>query len=290
MLPEMDPPRWFPAQPLRLRLLGAPDRGGAHRGALVYRPVREIPIMHHELRRRRAAAPPAEDHRPRGARPSSSSTACSTCTRPFGWSACGAPQDGALDHLDRQEADGAAASSCSWVYSIMARPAGYPLDHPVIEKALRGLEGFTIVEGENTRRLEACQSTWCRTPPSRWSRSATQATWPATLRSEGGGMARRRGGHPPRRLGRSSAAVLSLMGGWAFEFANDGTRTSTTPPRSCWRSVGPPAPRRWTRPSGSRRRLDGRDALQGRRLGGRSTSTTSRGARAAPAVLRLRAR
>jgi squalene-hopene/tetraprenyl-beta-curcumene cyclase len=34
---------------------------------------------------------------------------------------------------------------------------GYPLDHPVIRRALDGLDGFTIVEN-GMRRLEACQS------------------------------------------------------------------------------------------------------------------------------------
>ena len=34
---------------------------------------------------------------------------------------------------------------------------GYPLDHPVLERALTGLDAFTIAD-EQGRRLEACQS------------------------------------------------------------------------------------------------------------------------------------
>jgi squalene-hopene/tetraprenyl-beta-curcumene cyclase len=59
----------------------------------------------------------------------------------------------------RQEADG------SWggiqppmVYSTIALVLqGYPLDHPVIAAALRGLDGFAV-DDETGRRIEACQS------------------------------------------------------------------------------------------------------------------------------------
>ncbi|MGO9657887.1 MAG: squalene--hopene cyclase [Acidimicrobiales bacterium] len=59
----------------------------------------------------------------------------------------------------RQEADG------SWggiqppmVYSTIALVLqGYPLDHPVIAAALRGLEAFAVDDGSG-RRIEACQS------------------------------------------------------------------------------------------------------------------------------------
>ncbi len=61
--------------------------------------------------------------------------------------------------LRRQEADGGwGGIQPPWVYSIMAlHLQGYPLDHPVIRRALEGLDGFTIVE-DGMRRLEACQS------------------------------------------------------------------------------------------------------------------------------------
>jgi len=61
--------------------------------------------------------------------------------------------------VERQEADG------SWggiqppmVYSTIALVLqGYPLDHPVVAAALRGLDAFTL-DDEAGRRIEACQS------------------------------------------------------------------------------------------------------------------------------------
>jgi squalene-hopene/tetraprenyl-beta-curcumene cyclase len=61
--------------------------------------------------------------------------------------------------IRRQEADGCwGGIQPPWVYSLMAlHLLGYPFDHPVMAKGLKGLESFTIVEGDH-RRLEACQS------------------------------------------------------------------------------------------------------------------------------------
>jgi squalene-hopene/tetraprenyl-beta-curcumene cyclase len=61
--------------------------------------------------------------------------------------------------VDRQEADGSwGGIQPPWVWSIVALHArGYPLDHPVVVKALDGLDTFTI-EDEQGRRIEACQS------------------------------------------------------------------------------------------------------------------------------------
>jgi squalene-hopene/tetraprenyl-beta-curcumene cyclase len=61
--------------------------------------------------------------------------------------------------LRRQEADGGwGGIQPPWVYSIMAlHLLGYPLTHPAIEKALAGLDGFTL-DRSGRRRLEACQS------------------------------------------------------------------------------------------------------------------------------------
>jgi squalene-hopene/tetraprenyl-beta-curcumene cyclase len=60
---------------------------------------------------------------------------------------------------DRQEQDGSwGGIQPPWVYSLMAlHLRGYPLDHPVIQRGLGGLEKFTIEE-PGVRRLEACQS------------------------------------------------------------------------------------------------------------------------------------
>jgi squalene-hopene/tetraprenyl-beta-curcumene cyclase len=61
--------------------------------------------------------------------------------------------------VDRQEADGGwGGIQPPWVYSLIAlHLLGYPLDHPVMERGLSGLETFTLEDGRG-RRLEACQS------------------------------------------------------------------------------------------------------------------------------------
>jgi squalene-hopene/tetraprenyl-beta-curcumene cyclase len=61
--------------------------------------------------------------------------------------------------IRRQEADGGwGGIQPPWVYSVLAlHLLGYPMDHPVIAKALTGLDGFLVDEGDQ-RRLEACQS------------------------------------------------------------------------------------------------------------------------------------
>jgi squalene-hopene/tetraprenyl-beta-curcumene cyclase len=61
--------------------------------------------------------------------------------------------------VDRQEADGCwGGIQPPWVYSLIAlHLCGYPLDHPVMERGLSGLDSFTI-DDERGRRLEACQS------------------------------------------------------------------------------------------------------------------------------------
>jgi squalene-hopene/tetraprenyl-beta-curcumene cyclase len=65
--------------------------------------------------------------------------------------------------LARQEADGGwGGIQPPWVYSILAlHLLGYPLDHPAMVAALRGLDGFLVHEESpqgTLRRLEACQS------------------------------------------------------------------------------------------------------------------------------------
>ena len=79
--------------------------------------------------------------------------------RPLGWL-----REAALNRAEawivrRQERDGSwGGIQPPWVNSIIALALrGYPLDHPVIARALEGLDSFTIDDGQ-TRRLEACQS------------------------------------------------------------------------------------------------------------------------------------
>src|ERR1700758_4482006 len=60
---------------------------------------------------------------------------------------------------ERQEADGSwGGIQPPWVWSVIGLHAlGYPLDHPVIVKALAGFDAFTIDERDRLRP-EACQS------------------------------------------------------------------------------------------------------------------------------------
>jgi squalene-hopene/tetraprenyl-beta-curcumene cyclase len=61
--------------------------------------------------------------------------------------------------VERQERDGSwGGIQPPWVWSVVAlRALGYELDHPVVSRALRGLDTFTI-DDELGRRVEACQS------------------------------------------------------------------------------------------------------------------------------------
>ena len=122
--------------------------------------------------------------------------------------------------IARQEADGCwGGIQPPWVYSIMAlHLLGFGLDHPVIAKAIAGLERFTIREN-GTRRLEACQS----------------PVWDTVLTM----TALADAGLPPDHPALVSAANWVLAeeirqpgdwqvrrpqtppGGWAFEFDND---------------------------------------------------------------------
>ncbi|MFF0770222.1 squalene--hopene cyclase [Nonomuraea wenchangensis] len=121
----------------------------------------------------------------------------------------------------RQEADGSwGGIQPPWVYSVIAlHLAGYRLDHPVMTRAIKGLDRFTIRD-ESGRRLEACQSPVWDTAlaVNALLDAGTPADHPAVtgaaawlLREEittTGDWAVRRPGLPP--------------GGWAFEFDNDG--------------------------------------------------------------------
>jgi squalene-hopene/tetraprenyl-beta-curcumene cyclase len=61
--------------------------------------------------------------------------------------------------IQRQEADGLwGGIQPPVVYSVIALSLlGYPMDHPLLAAAMKGLDGFTI-EDERGRRIEACQS------------------------------------------------------------------------------------------------------------------------------------
>ncbi|WP_019813029.1 squalene--hopene cyclase, partial [Saccharomonospora saliphila] len=126
--------------------------------------------------------------------------------------------------LHRQEADGGwGGIQPPWVYSILAlHLRGYPVNHPVLSKALDGLESFTVREDTEdgpVRRLEACQSPVWDTALAVTALldSGTPPDDPALVRAAdwllgeeirvGGDWQVRRPDVPPS--------------GWAFEFAND---------------------------------------------------------------------
>ncbi len=122
--------------------------------------------------------------------------------------------------IARQEADGCwGGIQPPWVYSIMGlHLLGFGLDHPVIAKAISGLDRFTIRD-EKGRRLEACQSPVWDTvlvmtgladaglPPDHPA-LVSSANW--VLDEE----IRQKGDWQVRRPGTPG-------GGWAFEFDND---------------------------------------------------------------------
>jgi squalene-hopene/tetraprenyl-beta-curcumene cyclase len=120
----------------------------------------------------------------------------------------------------RQESDGSwGGIQPPWVYSVLALALrGYPLDHPVMARALEGLEGF-LIRRDGVRWLEACQS----------------PVWDSALAV----IALADAGLPPEHeaLQRAAAWLVSKeitvrgdwatrrpgvpVGGWAFEFANN---------------------------------------------------------------------
>ena len=61
--------------------------------------------------------------------------------------------------VERQDADGGwGGIQPPWVYSLMAlSELGYGLDHPVMERGLRGFEAFKVEDGD-TMRVQACVS------------------------------------------------------------------------------------------------------------------------------------
>jgi squalene-hopene/tetraprenyl-beta-curcumene cyclase len=123
--------------------------------------------------------------------------------------------------LRRQEANGGwGGIQPPWVYSILAlHLGGMALEHPVLARALRGLEDF-LIEDERGRRLEACQSPVWDTALAMIALhdAGAEPDDPALVVAAqwligkqilaGGDWQVRRPDLPP--------------GGWAFEFANDG--------------------------------------------------------------------
>jgi squalene-hopene/tetraprenyl-beta-curcumene cyclase len=95
---------------------------------------------------------------------------------------------------------------------------GYPLSHPVMQRALAGLDQFTIVEGD-VRRLEACQSPVWDTGLAliALADAGLPPDHPALVRAAGWLL-----DEEIRVVGDWAVRRPQLEpGGWAFEFAND---------------------------------------------------------------------
>jgi squalene-hopene/tetraprenyl-beta-curcumene cyclase len=132
--------------------------------------------------------------------------------------------------LRRQEADGSwGGIQPPWVYSVLAlHLQGYPLDHPALSAALRGLERFTVSD-ERGRRLEACQSPVWDTAlalvalgDARVGRSGSAAPGGSAVSEAAGRGARWLLSQEIRVRGDWAVRRPRLApGGWAFEFEND---------------------------------------------------------------------
>ncbi|WP_277669140.1 squalene--hopene cyclase [Saccharomonospora viridis] len=126
--------------------------------------------------------------------------------------------------LDRQESDGGwGGIQPPWVYSILAlHLRGYPLDHPVLRKALDGLDDFTIrhrTENGWIRKLEACQSPVWDTALAMTALldSGTPPNDPALVRAADWILRQEIRVSGDWRVRRPALEPS----GWAFEFAND---------------------------------------------------------------------
>jgi len=185
-----------------------------------YRPVRDLGVDVDELR---SGLPPLPPHRPftwEWALERADALARRYAKRPVGWLREAALGRAERWIVERQEADGGwGGIQPPWVYSIIAlHLRGYSLGHPVLQAALRGLEGFTIRD-ERGRRLEACQSPVWDTALSvvALSDAGTDADDPVLAAA-----ARWLVGEEVTVPGDWSVRRPELApGGWAFEFEND---------------------------------------------------------------------
>jgi squalene-hopene/tetraprenyl-beta-curcumene cyclase len=95
---------------------------------------------------------------------------------------------------------------------------GYPLGHPVMQKGLQGLDGFTVLD-DGVRRLEACQSPVWDTALAvlALTDAGLPGDHPALIRAADWLLA-----HEVRTRGDWAVRRPRLApGGWAFEFANE---------------------------------------------------------------------
>jgi squalene-hopene/tetraprenyl-beta-curcumene cyclase len=122
--------------------------------------------------------------------------------------------------IARQEADGCwGGIQPPWVYSIIGlHLMGWGLDHPVLKKAIDGLDRFTIRD-EKGRRLEACQSPVWDTvlTMTALADAGLPADHPALVSSGEWVLQEEIFGPGDWQVRRPDTAP----GGWAFEFDND---------------------------------------------------------------------
>jgi squalene-hopene/tetraprenyl-beta-curcumene cyclase len=126
--------------------------------------------------------------------------------------------------ITRQEQDGCwGGIQPPWVYSLMAlNLLGYDIEHPIMQRGLRGLDRFTITEdGPDgpVRRLEACQSPVWDTVLTMigLADAGLPADDPALVRAGEWVLGEEIRGPGDWQVRRPGLAP----GGWAFEFDND---------------------------------------------------------------------
>ena len=122
--------------------------------------------------------------------------------------------------VEHQEADGSwGGIMLPWVYSLMAlKSLGYDPKHPVIEKGLKGIQGF-IAEDEETLRLQPATSPVWDTA---WSMIALRASGLSAASDALIQGAKWLLGEEISRPGDWRVKNRRVSpGGWAFEFDND---------------------------------------------------------------------
>ena len=126
--------------------------------------------------------------------------------------------------IARQERDGCwGGIQPPWVYSLMAlNLLGYDIEHPVMQRGLRGLDRFTITEegpAGPVRRLEACQSPVWDTVLTMigLSDAGLPSDHPALVKAGEWVLGEEIRGPGDWQVRRPALAP----GGWAFEFDND---------------------------------------------------------------------
>ncbi len=122
--------------------------------------------------------------------------------------------------VEHQEADGSwGGIMLPWVYSLIAlKGLGYPREHPVIEKGLKGIENF-VVENHDTMRLQPATSPVWDTA---WSMIALRKSG---LPSDSPSLVRAARWLLDEEISRPGDWMVKTKhvspGGWAFEFEND---------------------------------------------------------------------